>query len=131
MTDRILAVGAVVRDDDGRFLLVQRGREPQAGLWSVPGGKVEPPETLPQAVIREIGEETGIEVEVGREVWALDIPDGRGAIFEVHDFVAVACTTDVVAGDDAADAGWFSPEEMRALPLTPGLVEHLLRHGLL
>ncbi|WLP91915.1 NUDIX domain-containing protein [Gordonia sp. NB41Y] len=131
MTRRILAVGAIVRDDAGRFLLVQRARDPQAGCWTVPGGKVEPAETLEQAVIREIAEETGIDIEVGRRVWVVDIPDGDDVVFEVHDFLATPLGTDVTAADDAADAGWFTPDEMRALPLTTGLIEHLDRHGLL
>lgn len=128
---RIPAVGAIVRDDAGRFLLVQRAHEPQAGLWTVPGGKVEPGESLQQAVIREIGEETGIVIEVLDEAWVVDIPDGTGAVFEVHDFVATPLTTDVTAADDAADAGWFTIEQMRELPLTPGLITYLDRHGLL
>ena len=129
---RIPAVGAIVRDAAGRFLLVQRGHEPQAGMWTVPGGKVESGETLEQAVIREIAEETGIAIEVVREAWVVDIPDRRaGVVYEVHDFVATPLTTDVVAADDAADAGWFDREQMRALPLTPGLLDHLDRYGLL
>jgi acetyl-CoA carboxylase carboxyl transferase subunit beta len=128
---RIPAVGAIVRDDAGRFLLVQRAHEPQAGLWTVPGGKVEPGESLQQAVIREIAEETGIVIEVLDEAWVVDIPDGTGAVFEVHDFVATPLTTDVTAADDAADAGWFTIEQMRELPLTPGLITYLDRHGLL
>lgn len=128
---RIPAVGAIVRDGTGRFLLVQRAHDPQAGLWTVPGGKVEPGESLQAAAIREIAEETGVVIEVGHEAWTVDIPDGRGAIFEVHDFVATPLTTDVSAGDDAADAGWFTTEQMRALPLTPGLIEYLDRHGML
>ncbi|WHU48125.1 carboxyl transferase domain-containing protein [Gordonia sp. L191] len=129
---RIPAVGAVVRDAAGRFLLVKRGHEPQAGMWTVPGGKVEPGETLEQAVIREIAEETGVAIEVIREAWVVDIPDRRaGVVYEVHDFVATPLTTDVVAADDADDAGWFDHQQMRALPLTPGLLDHLDRHGML
>ncbi|GAA1481432.1 hypothetical protein GCM10009624_18720 [Gordonia sinesedis] len=136
---RIPAVGAVVRDTTGRFLLVQRGHEPQAGLWTVPGGKVERGETFRAAVAREVLEETGIEIDVGDAAWVVDIPTGTGsgAVYEVHDFVGTPRTTEaagavtVTAGDDAADAGWFTPQEMVALPMTPGLLEHLERAGLL
>ncbi len=101
-------------------------------MWTVPGGKVESGETLEQAVIREIVEETGIAIEVVREAWVVDIPDRRaGVVYEVHDFVATPLTTNVVAADDAADAGWFDHQQMRALPLTPGLLNHLDRHGML
>ena len=138
---RILAVGAIIRDDDGRFLLVQRLRDPQAGRWTVPGGKVDPvdavgpygprddADTLVAAVIREIAEETGLDVEVGAKAWVVDIPDGRGGVFEIHDYVAVAVGGTVRAADDAADAGWFTVDEMRALPLTEGLLEHLTAGG--
>ena len=128
--NRILAVGAVVRDGTGRFLLVKRAHEPQAGLWTIPGGKVERGETLVQAVIREIAEETGIDIEVGEPAWVIDIPDGRGSNFEVHDFVATPLTTSVRAGDDAADAGWFSLAQMRDMPVTPELLDYLARHGM-
>lgn len=130
MTRRILAVGAIVRDDAGRFLLVQRAHEPQIGLWTIPGGKVEAGETLAQAVIREIAEETGIVVEVGEPAWVIDIPDGRGAVYEVHDFVATPLTTQVRAGDDAADAGWFDRAQMSSLALTPELLDYLDAHGM-
>src|SRR5579875_2965008 len=50
---RIPCVGAIVKDDAGRLLLIRRGHEPDAGLWSVPGGRVEPGETDEQALVRE------------------------------------------------------------------------------
>ncbi|WP_051997944.1 carboxyl transferase domain-containing protein [Gordonia otitidis] len=138
---RTLAVGAIIRDDRGRFLLVQRLRDPQAGRWTVPGGKVDPVDTvgpngirddadvLVAAVIREIAEETGIDVMVGTEAWVVEIPDGKGGVFEIHDFVAVPVGGALRAADDAADAGWFTVDEMRALPLTDGLIEHLTAGG--
>jgi len=58
----IVGVGAVVVDG-GRVLLVQRGREPLKGNWSLPGGMLEVGESLHQGVIREVGEETGLQVE--------------------------------------------------------------------
>jgi len=60
----IECAGAVVRDGAGRLLLVQRGRAPSAGLWSLPGGRVEPGETAAEAAAREVTEETGLVVEV-------------------------------------------------------------------
>jgi ADP-ribose pyrophosphatase YjhB (NUDIX family) len=61
----IVGVGAVVFDREGRVLLVERGKPPGVGLWSLPGGRLEPRETLVQAVAREVREETGLVVEVG------------------------------------------------------------------
>jgi 8-oxo-dGTP diphosphatase len=60
-----VAVGAFVFDPEGRVLLVERGQPPGAGLWTVPGGRLEPGETLAQGVAREVREETGLVVEVG------------------------------------------------------------------
>ena len=61
----IPCVGAVIKDDQGRLLLVKRGHEPGAGLWSVPGGRVEPGETDSEALVREMREETGLTVQAG------------------------------------------------------------------
>ena len=137
---RILGVGAVIVDDVGRILLVLRGNEPQAGLWSVPGGKVEAGETLVEAVVREVVEETGLRVVVDDEAWVVDIPHGD-IVFEVHDFLAHvdggsasavegSVTGVPVAGSDAADVGWFTPAEMAGMPITPLLMDYLSEVGL-
>ncbi|MCK8614319.1 NUDIX hydrolase [Gordonia sp. C13] len=131
MTTRIVAVGAVLTDDDGRVLLIQRRNPPQAGKWTVPGGKVEPGESIEAAVVREMVEETGLRVEVGELLWTVDIPGPDDVVFEVHDFAARVVSGMLCAGDDAADAGWFTPEQLAELPVTRGLVAHLRKHGLL
>lgn len=61
-----LGVGAVILDDENRILLILRKRHPEAGTWSIPGGKVEPYETLERAVVREIKEEVDLDVEIDR-----------------------------------------------------------------
>lgn len=132
---RIECVGAVVTDPDGRLLLVLRGREPGAGLWSIPGGKVEAGESYVEAVRREVLEETALAVEVGERVGTVERPAPGGDVFVIHDYraglAAGAAAGDVRAGDDAADAGWFTPEELRALHSVPGLVECLEEWGVL
>lgn len=131
---RVLGVGAIIFDDDDRLLLVLRGHAPQAGRWSIPGGKVEPGESLEAAVAREVLEETGLDVRVGRRAWVVDIParsrDGV-VVYEVHDFVADVVGGALTAGDDAADARWVPMRELANLSLTDGLVEYLERYGFL
>jgi 8-oxo-dGTP diphosphatase len=122
---RVLAAGAVVRDAAGRLLLVRRAHDPEAGRWTLPGGRVEPGESPAAAAAREVAEETGLEVAVGREWLVLERPAGPAAVFEIHDFVAEPVGGVLRAGDDATEAGWFSAAEMARLPLTTGLLAHL------
>src|SRR5579862_2911879 len=62
---RVQCVGAVITDPTGRLLLILRGHEPGMGLWSIPGGRIEPGETDQDAVVREVMEETGLAVTCG------------------------------------------------------------------
>ena len=119
---RVVCAGAVVRDADGRLLLVRRGQEPSAGLWSLPGGRVEPGESIAEAAAREVLEETGLRVSVGRLLASVDIGD-----YLVHDFAATVVGGRLQAGDDASDARWCSDDDVALLPLTPGLLEELRR----
>ncbi|SHG88246.1 ADP-ribose pyrophosphatase YjhB, NUDIX family [Geodermatophilus nigrescens] len=124
-------VGAVVLDDAGRLLLVRRRNEPGRGLWSVPGGRVEPGESLGAAVAREVREETGLAVTVGAEVGRVTIP-GDGVVYEVADF---ACTltgpADPVPGDDADAVVFADAADLDRLACTPRLLETLRGWGAL
>ncbi|GAA1535451.1 NUDIX domain-containing protein [Actinomadura kijaniata] len=128
---RVRCVGGIVRDEAGRLLLIKRGHAPSAGLWSVPGGRVDPGETDAAAVVREMREETGLEVSVGPLVGTVDRPGANGVVYEIHDYEATAVGGVLAAGDDAADAAWFTPAEIRSLPTAPGLVTALTTWGLL
>jgi ADP-ribose pyrophosphatase YjhB (NUDIX family) len=129
---RVRCVGGIVRDGSGRLLLVRRGRPPGEGLWSIPGGRVEPGEDDRTAVARELREETGLDVAVAdTATGTVDRPGPGGAVYEIHDYAATVTGGTLRAGDDAAEARWASPEELRALPLAPGLLDALTAWGLL
>lgn len=118
----VVCAGAVVLDDVGRLLLIRRGRAPSAGLWSVPGGRVEPGESAAEAAAREVREETGLDVRVGALLATVEIGD-----YLVHDFAAEVVGGELRAGDDATDVRWCTFDEAALLPLTPGLMDELLR----
>ncbi|MDL9937968.1 NUDIX domain-containing protein [Gordonia sp. ABSL1-1] len=129
MTTRIVAVGSVITDDAGRILLVLRRNPPQAGHWSLPGGKVQPGEELVAAAAREVAEETGLVVDVGAEISAFEISAADGRVFVVHDFRASVRSGELRAGDDAVRARWFSPNDLPAMRLTSGLLDFLAEVG--
>jgi 8-oxo-dGTP diphosphatase len=121
---RIRCVGAVIRDG-GRLLLIRRGHPPGEGLWSLPGGRVAAGESDHDAVIREVGEETGLSVVPGAFLGAVERPAPGGAVFDIRDYTAAVTGGLLAAGDDAADAAWVTPAQFASLPVTPGLAEAL------
>ena len=124
-------VGAIVRHE-GRLLVVRRGHEPGRGLWSVPGGRVEDGETPETACAREVREECGIDVEVGRLAGRVERPAPGGATYVIDDFVCTVVGADHLApGDDADEARWVTRSELDALPCTPGLLDTLAGWGVL
>lgn len=114
-----------MHDDEGRLLLVRRTNPPGAGLWSIPGGKVEPGEDDAAAVIREVAEETGLVIEPGHVVGRVERSAPGGGTFVITDLTCRAVGGTLLAGDDASAAGWFSAEQLATLPVVPGLVEAL------
>ena len=124
-------MGAIIKDESGRLLLIQRGHEPEAGRWSLPGGRIEPGESDEQAVVREIREETGLRVICGALVGSVERPGLRGAVVDIRDYAATVAGGTLAAGDDAADARWVSPADLAALRLTSGLAETLAAWGVL
>jgi 8-oxo-dGTP diphosphatase len=115
----IVAVGAVILDGE-RVLLVQRGQEPLKGEWSLPGGAVEIGETLEAAVVREVREETSLDVVVGPVVEVLDSirRDAAGRaeyhyiIIDYQCLVRTGTSAVATRGTDAADVRWVPIEEL-------------------
>ena len=131
MTERPqVCVGAVAVNDD-RLLLVRRGQGPAAGEWAVPGGRVEAGETLAEAVVRELAEETGLEGVCGPLVgWVERM--GADHHYVILDFyVQVLDARDPVPGDDADDAAWVPLPDVAERRLTDGLAEFLHEHGVI
>ena len=102
----VRCVGAIVRDDQGRLLMVQRGHAPSAGTWSVPGGRVESGESDADAVVREVREETGLEVRPNELVGHVERPGPGGVVYDIFDYAADVVSGQLTAGTDAADARW-------------------------
>ena len=127
----IPCVGAVIKDDQGRLLLIKRGHEPGAGLWSIPGGRIEPGETDAEAMVREMREETGLAVQVGPLLGRVRRPAQDGNVLDIRDYAATVTGGTLRAGDDAAQARWVAPGELALLPVTDGLVAALTNWGVL
>jgi 8-oxo-dGTP diphosphatase len=103
-------------------VLVRRGYPPLAGEWSIPGGVLEVGETLRQAAVREALEETGLTVEVGELLGVYDRilrdADERTRYhYVLIDFLCRRIAGEFQAGDDAAEARWFTRGELGELPL--------------
>jgi 8-oxo-dGTP diphosphatase len=123
--ERVDCVGALVYDEERRLLVVKRAHEPSRGLWSIPGGRVEPGEDDPAAVAREVVEETGLTVEVGDLVGEVERPGPRGRLYVIRDYEATAVGGTLTAGDDASDARYVTRSEFLALSTTTLLVSTL------
>ncbi|MBO0849555.1 MAG: NUDIX domain-containing protein [Pseudonocardia sp.] len=125
-------VGAVVNDHSGRLLLIRRGQPPGQGLWSLPGGRVEPGESDHQAVIREVAEETGLRVRPGRLLGTVHRPAPSGATYLIADYACELIGPDQPSsGTDAADARWVDAHDYAELPVVAGLTETLADWGVL
>lgn len=123
-----VGVGGVVLSE-GRVLLIRRAKAPLKGRWSIPGGTVELGETLEEALVREMREETGLEVKPLRLLTVFDRIERAGGQVVFHYVIAdylCQCRSDpssARAGSDALEARWAEPDELQALNLTEKALE--------
>lgn len=133
MTATAKPASSAILERDGRYLLVRRANPPAADMYAFPGGRAEPGETPPETAIREIREETGLDVTRPRLFATYDLetraPDGS---LQSHYFLSVflvdACDArEAVAADDAADLGWYSLDEIRGLNVPESVLDCIAR----
>ena len=136
----LLGVGALIFTRSGRrgpILLVERGKQPLKGYWSLPGGLVEAGETLENALRREILEETGLRIEPVRlfEIFERIIPgkqgpDEQGRVeyhYVLADYVCRVVGGKLRAGDDVSRAEWARRSDLDRYRLTEGTREVIER----
>jgi 8-oxo-dGTP diphosphatase len=107
---------AFVRDAAGRYLVLQRAQEPFAGEWDLPGGFVEPGETPGQAIVRELAEETRLEIAVERILGAFTSRYGDGGKWTVD--IGFECALrggELTLDAEKSAAAWHLPHELPRL----------------
>lgn len=111
--------GVVIRD--GRVLLIRRGKEPLLGRWVIPGGTVELGETLEEALVREMEEETGVQVEPVEILTVFDRiqRDGERVLYHyvIVDYLCRFRGGEARAASDALEVAWARPEELGSYDL--------------
>jgi ADP-ribose pyrophosphatase YjhB (NUDIX family) len=127
----MVGVGVLIKDN-GQYLLIKRASEPDAGLWSIPGGLVEVGEGTEDAAKREATEETGLDVEIDEILGVIDkiVMDDDSLIkfhFIIIDYLASVNGGLLKASSDALDALWVRAEEFPKYDLSPTLIELLRR----
>ena len=120
-TRPIVGVGTVVLDGD-MVLMIQRGKPPRQGSWSLPGGAQELGETIHEAARREVREETGLEIEIFGLIDVVDSvrPDADDKIeyhYTLIDVAGHAVGGTLMAGGDAQDCRWFTRPEIDAMDI--------------
>lgn len=119
----MIGVGAVVFNAEGEILLIKRGKNPHYGRWMIPGGALEWGETLEAAAVREVREETGIEIAIESFIETIEaiLPGDEGHHFVIMDFAARSIGGILKADSDALDAVWAPVASLARYDLTEEL----------
>ena len=121
----------MVIDASGRVLLIRRSKEPLRGRWLVPGGSVELGETLEEAVVREVREETGLEVRPVDWLGVFDRIEREGESvlyhFVIVDYLCALLGGELRAASDALEACWARPGDLAGLEVPEAAVEVIER----
>ena len=126
-TDPQTVVLSVIRRDDGRILLLRRRKPPYQGFWSLPGGKLEGGESVPEAALRETREETGLDCGSARfaALATETIPADPALRWPPHHFLLLVCVMDAPRAAPAradgpeGETAWFDPHALDGLPVPP------------
>lgn len=119
--------GAAIRDGEGRLLLIQRLREPEAGAWGLPGGKIDFGESSRDTARREIEEELGIVIEVTRLACiaeTIDKGDSRHWVAPVYEAEIISGDPRIMEPEKHGGWGWFELDDLPAI-LTSAAMEYL------
>jgi len=131
MSDRPeLCVSALVVEEE-QLLLVRRANDPGRGEWAMPGGRVEAGETLAEAVVRELDQETGLEGVCGEYIGLAEVIDGEHHAVILDFRVNLLEFAEPTPGGDAAEARWVPLGDVTDLRLVPGVGEFLHDHGII
>ena len=122
-----IGVGVVIVEGD-QVLVVQRGKDPGAGTWAFPGGRLELGETLAEAAVREAHEETGLTVDPGDVIAVMDFidTDGQGNVrfhYVLIDILAQRVGGKLRPGDDSVDVRWVGLAGLGDLPMAPRMAK--------
>ena len=116
--------GAAILDESGRLLLIQRLKEPEAGAWGLPGGKVDFGEPTQVTARREIQEELGVVIELTRLACiaeTIDRGDGRHWVAPVYEARIVSGEPRIMEPEKHGGWGWFAFDDMPAHLTTPAI----------
>ena len=122
MTDPILAASACIWRR-GQVLLIKRSKPPGKGLWSFPGGKIEPGEMSIDAAARELFEETQVIAKLVQAMGPYEIRKDEAVIYKITCFAGHYVSGEAVACSDAAEIAWVYPQDLDGLELAPNIAQ--------